>query len=78
MKSTAKSDTKPITKTAAMWVGLFALAGTIVPPAIFMLQSFAAAKSGSAALSLDVVKATMLVSAVAWFAAAPFWMKVED
>jgi hypothetical protein len=29
-------------------------------------------------LSLDTVKATMLVSAVAWFAAAPFWMKVED
>lgn len=64
-------------KTAAMSVGLLALAGTIVPPAVYMLQSIAAASSGQPALSLDVVKATMLVSAIAWFVAAPFWMKVE-
>lgn len=78
MKPTVKSDTKPRTKTVAMWVGLLSLAGTIVPPAVFMLQSIDARKSGSAVWSLDVVKATMLVSAVAWFAAAPYWMKVED
>lgn len=64
-------------KTAAMSVGLLALAGTIVPPAVYMLQFIAAGASGQPALSLDVVKATMLVSAIAWFVAAPFWMKVE-
>ena len=44
-------------KMAATSVGLLALAGTIVPPAVFMT--------------------IMLVSTVAWFVAAPFWMKVE-
>lgn len=33
--------------------------------------------SASAAVSLGRVKAIMLVSAVAWFAAAPFWMTVD-
>lgn len=42
-----------------------------------MLHSLAAGSSGRPALSLDVVKATMLVSAVAWFAAPPLWMRVE-
>lgn len=69
---------KTSTKTAAMGVGILALAGTIVPPAVFMVQSIAAGESGSASLSLDAVKATMLVSTVAWFAAAPFWMKVDE
>lgn len=64
-------------KMAATSVGLLALAGTIVPPAVFMLQAIAAGQGGSPALSLDTVKAVMLVSAVAWFIAAPFWMKVE-
>jgi hypothetical protein len=64
-------------KMAATSVGLLALAGTIVPPAVFMLQSIAAGEGGSPALSLDTVKAVMLVSAIAWFVAAPFWMKVE-
>lgn len=64
-------------KRAAMMGGLLALAGTIVPPAVYMLQSIAAGASGQPALSLDVVKASMLVSTIAWFVAAPFWMKVE-
>jgi hypothetical protein len=64
-------------KMAATSVGLLALAGTIVPPAVFMLQSIAAGQGSTPALSLDTVKAIMLVSAIAWFAAAPFWMKVE-
>ena len=64
-------------KMAATSVGLLALAGTIVPPAVFMLQSIAAGQGTAPALPLDAVKAIMLVSAVAWFAAAPFWMKVE-
>ena len=66
------------TKIAAMWVGILALAGTIVPPAVFMVQSIAAGASGSPSLSLGTVKATMLVSTVAWFTAAPFWMKVDE
>lgn len=64
-------------KLAATCIGLLALAGTIVPPAIFMVQSVAAGGAGSAALSLDTVKAIMLGSTFAWFAAAPFWMRVE-
>jgi len=64
-------------KMAATSVGLLALAGTIVPPAVFMLQSIAAGEGGSPTLSLDTVKAVMLVSTIAWFAAAPFWMKVD-
>lgn len=69
---------KSSAKTVAMWVGILALAGTIVPPAVFMVQSIAAGSSGSPSLSLDTVKATMLISTVAWFAAAPFWMKMEE
>jgi len=53
--------------TPAKLIGLAALVGTILPPALFMLIS----------LPLDTVKAIMLVSTVAWFVAAPFWMKVE-
>lgn len=64
-------------KMAATSVGLLALAGTIVPPAVFMLQSIAAGQGGAAALSLDTVKWIMLASTIAWFVAAPFWMKVE-
>lgn len=65
-------------KTMTMWVGILALAGTIVPPAVFMVQSIAAGgESASTAVSLGTVRAIMLVSTVAWFAAAPFWMKVE-
>ena len=74
-------------KAAATSVGLLALAGTIVPPAVFMLQSIAAGQGGTPGLSLeqggtpglslDMVKGIMLVSTIAWFAAAPFWMKVE-
>jgi len=64
-------------KMAATSVGLLALAGTIVPPAVFMLQSLAAGQGAAPALSLDMVKWIMLASTIAWFAAAPFWMKVE-
>lgn len=68
--------TEPI-KPVAKAVGLLALAGTIVPPAVFMIQSISAGPGGSPALALDTVKAIMLVATIAWFAAAPFWMKVE-
>jgi hypothetical protein len=48
-------------------VGLLALAATVVPPMLFM----------ASAVPLPTVKAVMLVAAVAWFAAAPWWMKVD-
>ena len=64
-------------KAAATSVGLLALAGTIGPPAVFMLQSISGGPGSTPALSLDVVKAVMLFSTIAWFVAAPFWMKVE-
>jgi len=64
-------------KAAATSVGLLALAGTIVPPAVFMLQSISGGPGSTPALSLDVVKAVMLSSTIAWFVAAPFWLKVE-
>jgi hypothetical protein len=54
-------------KTLACICGLAALAGTIVPAALFLTK----------ALPLEAVKQVMLVSTVVWFAAAPFWMKVE-
>lgn len=54
-------------KILARTCGLAALAGTIVPPALFLAK----------ALPLEAVKQIMLVSTVVWFAAAPFWMKVE-
>jgi len=64
-------------KAAATSVGLLALAGTIGPPAVFMLQSISGGPGSTPALSLDVVKTVMCVSTIAWFVAAPFWMKVE-
>lgn len=54
-------------RAVARFVGLAALATTIVPPALFMTGRMPEAS----------MKAMMLVAAVAWFAAAPFWMKVE-
>ena len=64
-------------KAVATSVGLLALAGTIVPPAVFMLQSISGGPGSTPAFSLDVVKTVMLLSTIAWFVAAPFWMKVE-
>jgi hypothetical protein len=60
---------RPVARLArlARLVGLAALAATIVPPAMFMTGRMPEAS----------MKAVMLVAAVAWFAAAPLWMKVE-
>jgi hypothetical protein len=49
-------------------VGLLALAGTIVPPALFMMHWLE---------STAMMQGIMLCSAVAWFVAAPWWMKTE-
>ncbi len=51
-------------KRAAQCMSLAALAGTIVPPALFFTGS----------MELDAAKWWMLVAAVAWFASAPLWM----
>lgn len=55
------------TRSVAKILGLGALVGTILPPAMFMFE----------ALPLDAMKGIMLVATVVWFVAAPFWMKVE-
>ena len=52
-------------KSLAKPLSLLALAGTIVPPVLFLLKI----------LGESPMKALMLVSAILWFAAAPFWLK---
>lgn len=46
-------------------LGFLALAGTIVPPFLFLIQ----------ALAEGPMKGIMLVSTLLWFATAPVWMK---
>ncbi|MBL9129276.1 MAG: hypothetical protein JNL97_16620 [Verrucomicrobiales bacterium] len=53
---------------AAKILGLLSLAGTIVPPVLFLTQ----------AMSEGAMKACLLVSTVVWFATAPLWMKGGD
>lgn len=65
---TVAPDSKPAgLHVVAKVVGLAALGGTIIPPALFMMGS----------LSHGLMQTIMLVAAVAWFASAPFWMRVE-
>lgn len=54
-------------KTIAMPLGLLALAGSIVPPILFMLGL----------LGQEPMKQLMLASTVVWFVTAPMWMKSE-
>jgi hypothetical protein len=46
-------------------LSLLALAGTIVPAALFMFK----------ALDAGPMKLIMLASTALWFAASPFWLK---
>ena len=46
-------------------LSLLALAGTIVPSALFMFK----------VLDAGPMKLIMLVATMLWFAAAPFWLK---
>lgn len=46
-------------------LGFVALAGTVVPPALFLFK----------ALGEGPMKGIMLASAILWFATAPIWMK---
>ena len=55
-------------KSSAKILGLLALAGTIVPPALFMFKL----------MPLDAVKWIMLVATLVWFATAPVWMKGSE
>ena len=54
-------------KSVARFLGLAALAGTIVPPALTM----------TGLLADGPMRKIMLASAVAWLVAAPFWMDVD-
>lgn len=51
-------------RRAAQAVSIAALAGTIVPPVLFFCGQ----------MTIEPMKAWMLASAVAWFAATPVWM----
>jgi hypothetical protein len=42
-----------------------ALAGTLLPPVLYLFK----------AMGEGPMKLTMLVAAIVWFAAAPFWLK---
>lgn len=52
----------------AKTLGLLALAGTIVPPVLFLTKS----------LAIEPMKIIMLISMVVWFVTAPLWMKAGD
>jgi hypothetical protein len=69
MTSRSEPSHQPATavKRIARGIGLAALAGTIVPPALFL----------AGVLGQVPMQRVMLVAAVAWFAAAAFWMDVE-
>lgn len=54
---------KPLLKL----VSALALVGTIAPPVLFLLGR----------VDLDATKLWMALSALAWFAATPFWMEQE-
>ena len=56
-----------MTRAAAFFVSLLALAGTIAPPVLFFRSE----------LPLDRMKLWMLVATAVWFFAAPLWMERE-
>jgi hypothetical protein len=56
-----------MTRAAAFFVSLLALAGTIVPAVLFFRSE----------LPLDRMKLWMLVATAVWFFAAPLWMERE-
>jgi hypothetical protein len=56
-----------LTQTAKV-LGLLALAGTIVPPVLFLADK----------LAPEPMKVIMLIAMVVWFVTAPLWMKGGD
>ena len=62
-RSAEAASMKPLLKL----VSALALVGTIAPPVLFLLGR----------VDLDATKLWMALSALAWFAATPFWMEQE-
>lgn len=58
----------PALTQVAKVLGLLALAGTIVPPVLFLTKT----------LALEPMKLIMLIAMVVWFVTAPLWMKGGD
>lgn len=52
-------------KSLAKPLALLALAGTLLPPVLYLFR----------AMGEGPMKLTLLVAALVWFAAAPFWLK---
>jgi hypothetical protein len=52
-------------KTVAQIISMLALAGTILPPLLFL----------SGGMELAQVKWWMLVATILWFSATPLWME---
>jgi hypothetical protein len=55
-------------KTIAIVLSLAALAGTILPAVLFMLDR----------LTLPAVHLWMLISTVVWYVSAPLWMDRQE
>lgn len=58
----------PALTQVAKILGLLALAGTIVPPVLFLTNQ----------LAQEPMKIIMLIAMVVWFVTAPLWMKGGD
>lgn len=58
----------PALTQVAKILGLLALAGTIVPPVLFLTKQ----------MGQEPMKLIMLISMVVWFVTAPLWMKGGD
>lgn len=58
----------PALTQVAKVLGLLSLAGTIVPPVLFLTKS----------LAIEPMKFIMLVSMIGWFVTAPLWLKGGD
>jgi hypothetical protein len=56
-----------LTQTAKV-LGLLALAGTIIPPLLFLTNH----------LAIGPMKIIMLVAMLVWFVTAPLWLKGGD
>jgi hypothetical protein len=58
----------PALTQVAKVLGLLSLAGTIVPPMLFLTKS----------LALEPMKLIMLIAMVVWFVTAPLWMRGDE
>jgi hypothetical protein len=58
----------PALTQVAKVLGLLALAGTIIPPVLFLTKT----------LALEPMKLIMLIAMVVWFVTAPLWMRGDE